>query len=136
MNEFLRSLVAEVTPLWMTHQEPRPGDDTPLPTPGREPVPEDDPEKDLPEPTPTPPTDPEEDKEPIVPVPSLEHVAISKKIDDASLRKAPKKERRVRDKKPPFEPEHVDPPPRDVREAPTPNPNGDRQASNGSHLLG
>jgi hypothetical protein len=27
-------------------------------------------------------------------------------------------------KRPPFEPEHIDPPPRDAREAPAPTPNG------------
>jgi len=30
------------------------------------------------------------------------------------------------DKDAPSELEHIDPPPRDVREAPTPNPNGDK----------
>ena len=55
--------------------------------------------------------------------------AMSKKISDASPSKDPKKQTRVPDKKPPFEPKHVDPPPRDVREAPTPNPNGDKKGS-------
>ena len=39
----------------------------------------------------------------------------------------PKKDSKVapvREKKPPFEPDHIDPPPRDVREAPAPTPNG------------
>jgi hypothetical protein len=33
-----------------------------------------------------------------------------------------------RDNQAPSELEHVDPPPRDVREAPVPNPNGDKKS--------
>ena len=32
------------------------------------------------------------------------------------------------DKEPSPEPKHADPPPRDVREAPVPNPNGDKKS--------
>lgn len=71
MNEFARSLLAEVTPTWMLHQEPRPGDEPPMPVPGRDPAPAEDPDKDIPRPTPIPPTDPEEDQGPIVPVPPV-----------------------------------------------------------------
>jgi hypothetical protein len=126
MSQFARSLLAELTPLWMTHQEPRQGDDTP--TLNREQSPEHEPEKDLPAPAPPPPSDPEQDRGPVVPGAP----ALSKRNGNASPRRAPDNETPVRDKKPPFEPEHVDPPPRDVREAPTPNPNGDKKATNGS----
>lgn len=47
---------------------------------------------------------------------------MPKEAGNTPPRKDPKKSP-VR-QKPPFEPEHIDPPPRDVREAPTPSPNG------------
>jgi hypothetical protein len=51
------------------------------------------------------------------------------KIKEPPLRPEPKKvplDRR--DKEVPSELEHVDPPPRDVRDAPAPNPNGDKKS--------
>ncbi len=51
------------------------------------------------------------------------------KIKDPPPKPAPKKTPvRRPDKEASPEPEHVDPPPRDVREAPAPNPNGDRKS--------
>lgn len=47
---------------------------------------------------------------------------MPKEIGHTPPRKGPKKVP-IR-KKPPFEPEHIDPPPRDAREAPTATPNG------------
>jgi hypothetical protein len=48
------------------------------------------------------------------------------KIKEPPPKRDPKK-RTPPDKEALPEPEHVDPPPRDVREAPVPNPNGDSE---------
>ena len=49
------------------------------------------------------------------------------KIKDPPPKPDPEKTRvRRRDKEAPPELKHVDPPPRDVREAPVPNPNGEK----------
>jgi hypothetical protein len=70
MNEIVKSLMAELTSTWMSHQEPRPDEGPPMPTPGREPNPGDTPGKEpFPRPDPIPPTDPGDDEEPIRPVP-------------------------------------------------------------------
>lgn len=55
---------------------------------------------------------------------------MANKIKQPPPRPDPKKKTPVRrpDKEASPEPEHVDPPPRDVREAPAPNPNGDKNS--------
>ncbi|MER9841718.1 hypothetical protein NKJ59_10750 [Mesorhizobium australicum] len=50
------------------------------------------------------------------------------KIQEPPPKPGPQPPVRRPDKEAPSEPEHVDPPPRDVREAPAPNPNGDKKA--------
>lgn len=65
MNKFVRSLLAELIPVWMTPQEPR--RDEP-PTAGREPNPGSRPgEEPILEPEVIPPIDPDEQERPIVP---------------------------------------------------------------------
>ncbi|GEC33246.1 hypothetical protein [Sinorhizobium fredii] len=72
MKEFIRSLLAELAPVWITQQEPRREDEPPMPTPGREPDPGDKPGKEpAPEPEPIPPLDPDEQERPITPVPPV-----------------------------------------------------------------
>lgn len=58
--------------------------------------------------------------------PKLEELAVPEKIPATPKRVDPKKKpiRRPDDKETSPEPDHMDPPPRDVREAPVPNPNG------------
>ncbi|GLR44847.1 hypothetical protein [Mesorhizobium amorphae] len=52
---------------------------------------------------------------------------MQNKIKDPPPKPNPKKGTPP-DKEASPEPEHVDPPPRDVREAPVPNPNGDKKS--------
>ncbi|MCA1408509.1 hypothetical protein I6F26_30280 [Ensifer sp. IC3342] len=72
MKEFIRSLAAELAPVWMTQQEPQREGEPPLPAPGREPHPDDGLGKEpAPEPETIPPLDPDEQDRPITPVPPV-----------------------------------------------------------------
>jgi len=57
-----------------------------------------------------------------------EEVDMQNKIKDRPPKQPDPKQTPVRrlDKEASPEPKHIDPPPRDVREAPAPNPNGDK----------
>jgi len=57
-----------------------------------------------------------------------EEVDMPSKVKDPPPKPDTKKTLRRPDKEASPEPEHVDPPPRDVREAPAPNPNGDKKS--------
>ena len=58
-----------------------------------------------------------------------EEIDVPTKIKEPPPPKPDPKKAPVRpDKEASPEPQHVDPPPRDVREAPSPNPNGDKKS--------